>query len=517
MEDNQVTTTGMTPTPSGDQGWGKKQRIWTAFNAVIMVIIAAGILVGVNYLSSRRYFRVDCTFKQDYSLSGKTKSILKNLKEPITLYTFFIAMDRETAEIQAKITDLFEEYKIYGGKNFIVEELKPAQSPEMVEIMKKKLKMETLTPNDMVFCCGDRQKNINIIETYEREQSSPYSGEPGRIKTFKGEEAITAAILSVAQSRRPTVYFTAGHKEPDIDSPYPDNFAIINAHIKRENIDTKALKLLDKTEIPKDCHILVIAGPQEQFTAAEQQMVNSYLKSGGRAIILLDPVMQSGLEGMLKEWGVKLDDGVILDTDQCILFGGMKELSCVIANTFNRHPITSKMTDQDAGIFIMSRTVELEPGVSGGIELVKTGPKSWVEKDIEGLYKRKAKFDQGVDRQGPVSLAVAISKEVTGQPAVEQSSKKETRLVVIGDSDHLKNKFVSGDSPLYMGKIDIFMNSLRWMIGNEVMISIEPKKAESTVLELTPGKMTFLKWFSMAILPAFGALLGIAMWLMRRN
>ncbi|MFA5793790.1 MAG: GldG family protein [Candidatus Brocadiia bacterium] len=518
MEEKQATTTGMTPTSGSDQGWGRKQRVWTALNVVVMVIIATAILFGVNWWSSRHYVRFDLTFKQNYSLSDKTKNILRNLKEPVTLYTFFFVSDRDTGEIQAKIADLFEEYKIYGGKNFILEELKPAQSPEMVEIMKQKLKMETLTPNDMIFRCGDRQKNINVTETYEREQSSPY-GEPGRIKTFKGEESITAAILSVTQSRRPTVYFTTGHKEPDIDNPYPENFATINAHIKRENIDTKALKLLDKTEVPADCDLLVIASPQERFTAAEQQMFNSYLQKGGRAIVLLDPVMDSGLDGVLKEWGVKLGDGVIFDTDQCVLlFGGMKEPSCIIANTFGNHTVTSRMGDQDAGVFIMTRPVELESGAAGGIELVKTGPNSWVEMDLEGLSKRKApKFDKDIDRKGPVSVAVAITREVAGQAAVEQSAKKETRLVVIGDSDHLKNKFISGDSPLYMGKIDIFMNSLRWMLGNEVMISIEPKKAESTKIEMTSGRASFLFWFSVVILPLLGAALGIFMWVMRRS
>lgn len=521
MEDKQVTT-NTTPSlelQTDKQGWGRKQRFWTTINAILMVVIAAAILAGINWWSSRRYFRIDCTFKQEYALSEKTKNILSNLKEPITLYVLFDRPYEEAIyQAQSKLKDLFEEYKAYGKNNFIYEEMHPAENPDQFEILKKRLKMETIAINDLVFVCGDRQKNINIVETFERTQSQGW-GDPGKMKAFRGEEAVTAAILSVAQSKKPTVYFTTGHKEPEIEGSQmdPNSYSTLNAHIKRENIETKSINLLDKTEVPDDCQVLVIAGVQKLFTEPERQMLNSYLTKGGRVIILVDPMMETGLEGLLKEWGVKLDDGIVFDTEQCLptlTAGGIaKDIACIQANTYGIHPVTARMTKQDYSTFLLARPVELEPNAAG-TELVKSGPASWIEKDIDGLIqgKQQPKFDKDKDRKGPVGLAVAIYKEVPGQQSAEQSARKQTRLAVIGDSDHLRNKIISR-----LAQIDIFMNSLRWMLGNEVLISIEPKKAENTSLMLTPGKRSFLFWFTIIILPCVGAILGIFMWLMRRK
>ena len=49
-------------------------------------------------------------------------------------------------------------------------------------------------------------------------------------------------------------------------------------------------------------------------TSNEIEAMRSYLKGGGAVLILLDPPYQTGLEGLLGEWGVEVGNDFVIDT-----------------------------------------------------------------------------------------------------------------------------------------------------------------------------------------------------------
>jgi ABC-type uncharacterized transport system involved in gliding motility auxiliary subunit len=480
------------------QGWGRRQKTFTFLNALVMVLIALAILVGVNYISQRRYFRLDCTFKQEYSLSSKSKEILKQLKEPIIIYAFFTpAQDLFIAEVQRMMTDLLEEYKIHSHGKIQIEIIQPSIDREMVEVLQKKFKLETIAQNDMIIRSGDSQKNVNLIETYERDYG-PY-GRPSGIKSFKGEEALSAAIKQVIQPQKTIIYFTTGHGEGDEDNSSLDGYTTFIHYLQRENIEKKKINLLEVSQIPADCSALVLLGPKTQISAPETALLNNYLKEGGRLLIMLDPLSETNLSDFMKEWGIKLDGGIVVDPEKCIaIFGEI----CLITDNYSSHKITDKMIGE-VSYFLGAQAVEsISPTIA--TEIVKSSRTSWLETDIETLSKSRAKYHPDSDRKGPIGLAVAVSKT-------------ESRLVVIGDSDMIRNKFIEPESLLGFSRVDLPLNALRWLAGQEVFIAIEPKTFEIKRIDLTPERQTFLAWFSLVIIPLIGAILGILMWLIRRK
>src|SRR5215510_14892125 len=56
--------------------------------ASVGVLMFLGILVAVNYLSTRRNTRWDLTANRQYSLSDQTVKLLQGLKEPVKLMVF---------------------------------------------------------------------------------------------------------------------------------------------------------------------------------------------------------------------------------------------------------------------------------------------------------------------------------------------------------------------------------------------------------------------------------------------
>ncbi|MDI6732928.1 MAG: GldG family protein [Planctomycetota bacterium] len=491
------------------EGWGRKQKTLTWLNVLAMVLIAVGILVGVNYVSKRRYFRIDCTFRQQYSLSSKTKEILKQLKEPLIIYTFFVQpQDQATYDIQQKMADLLEEYKIHSNGKILVEAIQPAASPEKVEILQKKFRLETIAPNDMILRSGDNQKNVNLVETYERDYGQ--YGRPTGIKAFKGEESLTSAIMSIIKTQKSIIYFVKGHGEGDIGNSGPDGYATFIYHLQRENIESKTISLLELTQIPDDCSVMVLLGPKSIVSAPERNLINNYLKKGGRVLLAIDPLTEHGLSEFLQEWGVRLLDGIVLDSEKCIALFGIKNVTIIIAQDYPPHKITDKMKTEESFLPIACGVQSISPSPMniGTTELLRSSGHSWLETDIEAFEKGRARFDKDSDIKGPIGLGVAVTKK---------EGDKESRLVVLGDSDMVRNQFIDSNSLMGFGRVDLLLNSIRWLAGQEEFITIEPKRVESSRIDLTSQRVTFLWIFSLLLVPAVGAVAGIVMWLMRRK
>ena len=65
---------------------GRQARFGTLAAASVLVVL--GILVAINYLSTRYNKRWDLTAARQFSLSDQTKKVLQDLKEPVKVRVF---------------------------------------------------------------------------------------------------------------------------------------------------------------------------------------------------------------------------------------------------------------------------------------------------------------------------------------------------------------------------------------------------------------------------------------------
>jgi ABC-type uncharacterized transport system involved in gliding motility auxiliary subunit len=152
-------------------------------------------------------------------------------------------------------------------------------------------------------------------------------------------------------------------------------------------------------------------------------------------------------------------------------------------------------------IFPFARSVKQAASSDGAdapsvTELLQTSPQSWAE---TGLKDGKAKFDEGKDTRGPISLGVAASKK---------SGEKEARLIVIGDSDFASNRYLSPQ----LANRDLFVNSVNWLAQDEDLISVRPKSATSRNVTLTRSQQNMLFWFCIVLLPGAAIFAGAVVW-----
>ena len=79
------------------------------------------LLVLLNFVGSNAYVRADLTKEKSYSLSKASKTLVKNLDEPVSIRVFFDSnLPAQYSNITQYVEDLLEEYKRAANKNFTV-------------------------------------------------------------------------------------------------------------------------------------------------------------------------------------------------------------------------------------------------------------------------------------------------------------------------------------------------------------------------------------------------------------
>ncbi|MCD6379387.1 hypothetical protein J7M07_02940, partial [bacterium] len=132
-----------------------------------------------------------------------------------------------------------------------------------------------------------------------------------------------------------------------------------------------------------------------------------------------------------------------------------------------------------------------------------TNKKAYGETDIDMILNGKTRFDEGIDKQGPISLAVTSESIHNKKTNTSTKQDRTARIAVYGDSDFLANKILN----LY-GNMDLIMNTINWLAADDNLISIRPKNnlIQPVLLTMVEGRIVF--WLSTIVMPALIAIIG---------
>jgi len=461
---------------------GFRARTWAyGTNVVIMSVLFTSILVVIHIVIVSTPVlnkRWDLTSGGWYSLAPQSVKVLESLDRPVKALVFYD--DRYKPAFEEEL----RKYDYYGGKMFSYEFFDLDKKPLLAE----EYKIDRY--NTVIIQCGEKREHLNLPD----------------------ESALTNAIVKVMRLEDKIVYFTTGHGEKSITESTPPALSATTAKeaVEKEVYTVKELDLARETAgVPSDCTVLVVAGPKADFYPNELDSIRDYLNRGGAALFLLDPERCQTLATLLAEFGVVVGNDYVVDTNPVSqLFGG--DYLSPLVSAYSR---TSEITKQMRVNIMLSlaRSVMMGASLPDGVSgewLMRAGADSWGETNIPFLKERnQARFDQGIDVRGPVSLAVAASKDV----AVPGAEKSESRYVVIGDSDFVCNSSFSE------GNRDLFLNAVGWLSQQEDLISIRPKDKKRQVLTLSRAQARVLTWVPLAGIPGAVLLFGIGVYGYRRK
>ena len=431
-------------------------------NASVFAVAGVAIFALVNYLGYQHHKKFDYTTEKQFTLSDQTKKIMGDLKSEIKVLHF--------SKSDEPVGNLVERYRDLSNK-ITYERIDLQARPEMAQQYKG-----MKGAGEVVVISGN--KNEKLMQGAD-------------------EEKLTSAIMKVTREKAKAVCFIDGHGEHELAGAGPEGYQFVDGKLKSDNYETKAINLITANQIPAECAVAVLAGPKKPMLPAEIEIVKKYLNEGGKVFVGLDPDSEAGITDWLKEWNIEARPDTIVDVSGAGRAIGTGP-AVPLVQTYGTHPITTGF--RAATFYPLARSLKAE--TKGGItttEILKTSAQSFGETDLKG---NEAKFDEGKDTKGPLSLGVTATKKV---------GEKEARLVVVGDSDFASNAYSRS-----LGNADFFVNSINWLAQEEDLISIRPKGPTNRNVDLSVTAQNIFFWISVVLMPLVMIISGIVVWRKRR-
>lgn len=500
------------------------KRFAIGINVIFQILILALIFALVNWVSFRRFVRWDLSRDQKYALSTQTKNLLGSLPKPVKAIIYFSGAG-VGGMISPDVDALLKEYEYASGRKLTVEAVNPYRNLGRAKELAEKYKFAQ-EENIIILDYDGKSKFVNAADMVEMEQAqmNPFAPTPPQVKAFKGEAAVTGALLELVEGKPQKLYVTTGHGEPEIrvggQPDKPDEVTVLGEYFKRSNIKFETLKLLDVERIPEDATAVMIFGARLDFSQREIELIDNYWKNKGRLFILLNGQSKTpNLNNWLASIGVKPGAGRLIRTVTVMnIVSGQRDtrVQGSAEGTFvpAGKDISRDLAGQNAFFFGPTTYLELDQSKATTdqirfTELAQVGKDFWAELDPmtgPGVPTR----DPAREKEGPFTVAVAVEKGAMPGVKVDTS-----RAIVIGNSGFLTD----GGLTQFEYGLDFGLNAVNFVLNREqgAGVGIPPKEKKLTALTLTESQLAKLGYTAVLGLPAVIAVFGIISWFQRRR
>jgi gliding motility-associatede transport system auxiliary component len=485
----------------------KIHRVQIGLNVLIQIGLILFLAAMVNYLGFEHYKRWDLSRDKRYALSDKTKRFLDTVKGKMRVTVFFGPSNPIATDVQ----NLLTEYQYAAKGKIDVENVDPERSLSRAKELFEKYKVVS-DESLLILDYQARNKTVKASEMAEVDQGNPMFGEQPKIAAFKGEQAITSAMIDLVEGKKNALGYVLGHKEPSIAENSP--ISTLKTFIENENIKFQSVNLFEVPAVPAEIKTIFINGPQYDFSDREMKLLRDFWGKQGRILFLRDPAARTPkLDAFLNELGVKVNDDRLMAMVQT----GIQEVARVrdvLAHFLPDNPITARLANVQAAFVGGASSLTLKPE-SGPAANIKVQPLAqaekgyWGEVDYNSTDEAKLQFDQTRDHGPPLNIAASIEQGGSGDERVQMNS---SRMVVVSTSTFVQdNAITQGQQAL-----DFVSASVNWLMNREQLIGIAPKIPKTLTFTLDEKALGNMRLLVLVLMPLIPAVIGLAVWWRRR-
>lgn len=451
--------------------------------SILLSVIVFGILLVVNLLIGQlpeKIRKIDISDTNIYEISSKSRKLVKNLDSNII---FYIIAEKDNTD--DRIKTFVNKYAGMSEK-IKVQWIDPVLHPSA-------LTKYNTEENSIVVSCSktDRQLSISFDDILVSDAS--YYGTSSSASSFDGDGQLTSAVNYVTNTKEYKAYYTSGHCESSLSSS-------VSSLLEKSRITTSELNLLSASSIPEDCDLLILNGLTSDLTKDETTVLSKYLKNGGKVVTLMaytDKDMDN-LYGLLEDYGLKVADGYIADTERCYQ-----------GNYYYLVPNLSVSGDMASGISSASVLMINSKGMTQTDPARDTITTESFMTTSENGYA----ITEDNQKQGSYILGATATESVTVKNSNGKKVEAESRLTVFGSNMLIDEQVTSSFSSLE--NLTLFTNAVTGNLDNADNISISPKSLEVSYNSIAhPGPFSILIIF---IIPLALIVGGFVVWFRRRR
>ena len=538
------------------------KRITHGGNTFAVVLIIVGILVLINFLSTRRFVRTDLTEDKRYTISKATKDVLTTLDDIVTITVYFSTSPAEVAQIGRNVRDMLDEYNAFS-KNLQIDFVNPANFDEA---QKQELQFKGIRALQINVMRKDKAEIANVYMAI----SIGYSGKeevlPVVQSTANLEYELTSTILKVTTKEAKTVGFLTGHGEFDINNQNYQQFRQLLDKNGQGQYNVTSVSLQDGKPVDETVATLVVAGAQQPLTEREKYELDQFIMRGGRAVFLVDPIqiqpgtmqatpLSTGLNDLLEHYGVKLGNNLLIDRrfhdnarfqqGRMTIFQPYPYFVQIRKPNFStEHAVTSQLE-----VLTLPWTSSLEPIAKEGITATTLAKTSGFGQTLQGYYNLMPNFQVPDAETQAYPVAVALEgqfksfyadKEVPPVPSDDTTGAEDsqvptptqdtearttitesaqTQIVVVGNAQFLTQMRPNG--------VDFFLNTVDWLTLGDALIGIRSqtitnrplqiKTRDGEFREVSEIEKNLIKYLCIAGIPLLVVIFGLLRYFLKRR
>ena len=462
-----------------------------ASNYVISLLLVIAIVSGLNYIGQKHTKRFDTTSSGLFTLAPQTVQVLENLGDKVEIKAFFPGGD------YAPLQELLVGYRTESN-HIEYEFIDPDRQPDVAEQYDVSVYGVFQNP----FTGSQLKFGTVVVSHADRTEKIEKRSEEVQ------EEDLTNAIIKVRRTEAKKIYFIQGHDERNPSDSEPAGFSAAKTALEDQGYQVDTIILASENIIPEDAKVLIWAGPELEPFPRELELVEEFLNQGGGSVLLmLDPTPAPSFDTFLNNWGLQPNNDLVLDVSGAgRLMGTGPEIPLVLE--YEAHQITDRFSAMT--FFPFTRSIQPLDEIPEELKvetLFYSNPNSWGETN---LNNPEAEFDPETDLEGPLSLAVAVSKET--KPESEEDPGVKARMVVTGTSRFPINAYFP-----QQGNGNLFLNMVSWLAEDEDLISIRPKPEDDRRILLSQSQLSMLRLITLFVLPGIALVVGIVVVLNRRR
>lgn len=484
--------------------------------AILVLVVFVPINLIVNY-----YDKVyDMTPTKRYTLNEKTSQLLDATSDK-DIDVYFLAK-KENFKTAPEFLSLYHTLtQLEERDNINVTYFEPDENAALSNELSGN-GLLSVEAGDIFVKCGDTVKRIDHNKIFQ-------TGADGTFQ-YAGEELVAAAIETCTSGSLPTIYFLKGHGEKSIN----DSYSIYADQLKTNNYDVQELDLSETKAIPGNAKIIYLAGPQNDITDEERDMLRAYLKAGGALSMMLAPCSTKGrfdnIEAILGDYGIIMDYNIVTETSAA---NQLQDKDYQQNENFMRveYPATTEDFSEDltTEINYLVEQGEYIAGIAGTRSfgmMSEVAFENSANVEVSAIISSAASYD-AEGNQKYTTKSTPMGGDATTAAEAEKLSDRQldygcyaldritgAKLIVTGTTDII-DKDVIAPSLSATQMLITFTNT--WLYDSDISMGIGNKLNAYDSMTFSGASQAKKVLASFIIIPVALALAGIAVWLRRRH
>ena len=510
------------------------------------VVFTLAILILINVIGSKFFYRFDLTQDQRYTLSKTSLEILEEVKEPLIIDVFLKGQfPGEFKKLQTETQQILEEFKAYN-KNITFQFVNPIDNEEERDTIIQSFLERGLTPVNVTV----EDKGKQTQEVVFPWAIATYNGRSAKVPLLKNimgastaekvvssvqhlEYAFANALNTIAKAKEKKVAVIKGNGELH-DLQMADFIKQVreNYFIGTFTLDSVAKKPNESLAYLKKYDLAIIAKPTEKFSDEEKLVLDQFVMNGGKTLWLIDQVnieMDSlyndagatlaypfdlNLNDQFFKYGFRINPTLVKDvmaTPIALATGEQGSATQYTQYPWFYSPLVYPLVKNP----IVSNVDALKFEFTNGIEVLKNDIKKTVllqsspysklvgapiDINLNMVTERPEQSD--FKNTGNIPLALLLEGKFNSVyknrvlPFAEknfQSEGKNNKMIVIADGDMIRNQLDKNYQPLELGydkwtnklygNKEFMMNCVNYLLDDNGLINIRSKEVNLPLLD----------------------------------